>query len=170
LDSLSRSGENEADTSVSEVRKLPLGELDLFDLLPTEAHIRSTVYSFAFPCSAQERSILKEFPHYGGREPKIHGDVELGDCLIVYETEASQKRVAEYYMKQLKAHGWKAEKSVSESGEQAEGSKKKPKKTFPSISIEAKRGEFYYTVDFESHEILDNPSAGAHVVVGVGKN
>jgi hypothetical protein len=125
------------------------------------------LYPVAFPCSAQERSALKEFPHYGGREPKIYPDIEGGGCGIAYETEASQKRVAEYYMKQLKAHGWKAEKSVSESREQAEGSKKKPKKTFPSIWIEAKRGEFYYTVGFESHELYRNPSAGAHVVVGV---
>jgi hypothetical protein len=147
-----------------------LGVVGVIAVVAVLAVVGLTVYSFAFPCSAQDRSILKEFPHYGGREPKIHGDVELGDCFIVYETKASQKRVAEYHMKQLKAHGWKAEKSVSESGESAEGSKKKPKKTFPSISIKAKRGEFYYTVNFESHEILDNPSAGAHVVVGVGKN
>jgi hypothetical protein len=147
-----------------------LGVVGVIAVVAVLAVVGLAVYSFAFPCSAQERSILKEFPHYGGREPKIHADVELGDCFIVYETEASQKRVAEYYMKQLQAHGWKAEKSVSESVEPAEGSKKKPKKTLPSISIVAKSGEFYYTVNFESHEILDNPSAGAHVVVGVGKN
>jgi hypothetical protein len=122
------------------------------------------------PCSAQERSVLKEFHHYGGREPRIHPDVESGNCAIVYETEASQKRVSEYYMEQLKAHGWEAQKSVSEARLATGGSKKKPKKTFPLISIEAKRGKFYYTVDFESHELSRTPSAGAHVAVHLGKN
>jgi hypothetical protein len=123
-----------------------------------------------FGCSEEERSILREFPHYGGREPRIHADAEAGGCAIAYDTEASQKRVAEYYMEQLKAHGWKAEKSVSEAWLPKGGSKKKPKNTFPSISIEAKRGKFYYTVDFESHELYRNPSAGAHVAVHLGKN
>jgi hypothetical protein len=73
-------------------------------------------------------------------------------------------------MEQLKSHGWKAEKSVSEACKATEGSKKKPKKTFPLISIEAKRGKFYYTVNFESHELYRTPSAGAHVAVHLGKN
>lgn len=123
-----------------------------------------------FGCSEKERDILEEFPHYTNVKQKIVSDPEAGGCAVGYNTEASQKRVAEYYMEQLKAHGWKAEKSVSEAWIATGDSKKKPKKTFPSISIEAKRGKFYYTVDFESHELLDNPSAGAHVAVHLGKN
>jgi hypothetical protein len=129
--------------------------------------VEPILYPVASHCSAQERSVLKEFPHYGGRQPRIHPVVELGTCAVGYNTEASQKRVAEYYMEQLKAHGWEAEKSVSEAWK---GSKKKPKKTFSSISIEAKRGQFSYTVDFESLELYRNPRAGAHVAVHLGKN
>jgi hypothetical protein len=127
------------------------------------------LYPLVFPCSAQERSVLKEFSHYGNVEPKVHHAAEIGGCAVFYDTKVSQRQVAEYYINQLNAHGWKAEKSVSESWEARGDSIKKPKKTFPQISIGAERGDFYYEVFFESHE-LNDPEEGTHVAVNLSKN
>jgi hypothetical protein len=45
------------------------------------------LYPLIFPCRSQERSVLKEFPHYGNVEPKVIGNAEAGGCGVIYDTE-----------------------------------------------------------------------------------
>jgi hypothetical protein len=71
------------------------------------------VIPLLFPCSAQERSVINDFPHYGNVKPKVIGNAEAGGCGVLYDTDASDQRVAKYYMEQLRAHGWQAQQSVA---------------------------------------------------------
>jgi hypothetical protein len=126
-----------------------------------------------FPCSAEEKAVFIEFPHYGSADPEVESAAETGGCAVFYGTEAPQERVAGYYTDQLRAHGWKAEKSVSESWDPTETTVvggKPERKTFPTIEITAKRGGFYYEVYFESHELYDPPGPGAHVAVHLSED
>lgn len=112
-------------------------------------------------CSEEERKVYAEFPQFGNvkKEPKPFP--ETGGCAVFYDTRASQERVAEYYVEQLKAHGWKVEQTVSEATLEESG------RTAPSVDIMARRDGYYYEVLFESHELYDPPRPGAHVAVHI---
>lgn len=116
-------------------------------------------------CSKEERAVFEEFSHYGGVERELEPSAESGGCAVFYDTKTSQERVAKYYMEQLESHGWKAEQMVSEA------TLMEPEmKTAPSIDITARRGDFFYSVLFESLELYDPPRPGAHVAVHVSKD
>lgn len=115
-------------------------------------------------CSEEERTVFQEFPHYGGVEREPEPFAESGGCAVFYDTEAPQERVANYYTEQLEAHGWEVEQTVTEA------TLMEPEiKTAPSIDITAHRGDFFYEVLFESHELYDPPGPGAHVAVHLSK-
>lgn len=115
-------------------------------------------------CAEEEKVVFEEFPHYGGVERGLESSAESGGCAVFYDTKASQERVAEYYMEQLESHGWKAEQMVSEATLTESG------RTAPSIDIMAQRGDFFYNILFESHELYDPPGPGAHVAVHLSKD
>ena|SRR3712207_6742826 len=130
------------------------------------------LYSVVSPCSAQERSVIKEFPHYGNVKPKVIGNAEMTGCGVAYNTDASQQRVANYYVEQLRAHGWQAHQE--EAGvayvERTETTLKEPqRKKVPLLGVVARRRDFLYTVDFETGESVENPGSGVHVVAYVSK-
>ncbi len=112
-------------------------------------------------CSEEERKVYAEFPQFGNVKKEPEPFSETGGCAVVYDTQASQERVAEYYMEQLKAHGWKVEQTVSEATLMESG------RTAQWIDIMARRDDYYYEVLFESHELYEPPGPGAHVAVHV---
>lgn len=114
-------------------------------------------------CSEKERAAFKEFPHYGNvkKEPEPFG--ESGGCAVFYDTADSQERVADYYTKQLKAHGWKANTRSYETTVLLE--ERDEQKTFQEVEITARRGDFFYNVLFESHAYYNPPRPGVHVAV-----
>jgi hypothetical protein len=126
------------------------------------------VTPLVFPCSGEERAVFKEFPHYGDAKPEVESDIESGGCVVRYDTGASQEQVARYYMKQLKAHGWKAERSLAGTAfvEPTEPALKEPeRKKVSLIGITARRGEFYYEVNFETNESVGEPGSGGLVAL-----
>ena len=115
-------------------------------------------------CTEEERKVYAEFPQYGDvrREPQPFS--QSGGCSVFYDTPASQERVAEYYVEQLKAHGWTVQQR------EGEVTVFDPKKRMvEQIDITARRDDFFYNVLFESHEMYDPPRPGAHVAVHVSK-
>ena len=112
-------------------------------------------------CSEEERKVYAEFPQFGNVKKEPEPFSETGGCAAFYDTPASQERVAEYYMEQLKAHGWQVEKMVSEATLMESG------RTAPSIWITASRNDFFYEVGFESLELYDPPRPGVHAAVHV---
>jgi hypothetical protein len=128
------------------------------------------LYPLVFPCSAQERSVLKEFPHYGNVKPKVIGNADAGGCGVVYDTDASQQRIAKYYVEQLRAHGWQAHQEVAGIArvERTVTTLKEPeRKKITLLGVVARRGEFLYTVDFEPSESVGEPGSGGLVAVYV---
>ena len=116
-------------------------------------------------CNEEERKVYAEFPQYGKINEEPHAFLDTGGCTVGYDTRASQERVAEYYAKQLKAHGWQVDQTISEV------TVSDPKKrTVEQIDITARRGDFFYNVLFESHEYFIPPRPGAHVAIHVFKS
>ncbi len=116
-------------------------------------------------CDKEERKVYAEFPQYGNINKEPHPFLDTGGCTVGYDTRASQKRVAQYYAEQLKAHEWEVEQTVGEvtvSGPQ--------KRTVEEVNISARRGDFFYNVLFESHKYYIPPRPGAHVAVHVFKS
>lgn len=123
-----------------------------------------------FACSAQERSVINEFPHYGNVKPKVIGNAEAGGCGVLYDTDASDQRVAKYYMEQLRAHGWQAQQSVAAVArvDPTQTTLKEPeRKKITLLGVVARRREFRYTVDFELSESVENPGSGVRVAAYV---
>jgi hypothetical protein len=116
-------------------------------------------------CNEEERRVYAEFPQYGNINKEPQPFLDTGGCAVRYDTRASQERVAEYYAEQLKTHGWQVDQTKSEV------TVSDPKKrTVEQIDITARRGDFFYNVLFESHEMYDPPRAGAHVAIHVFKS
>lgn len=112
-------------------------------------------------CSEEERNLYAEFPQFGNVRKEPEPFSETGGCAAFYDTQAPQERVAQYYMEQLRAHGWKVEQETSEATLEESG------RTARSIDIMARRNGYYYEVLFESHELYDPPRPGADVAVHV---
>jgi hypothetical protein len=122
-------------------------------------------FSTSGVCTEEERKVYAEFPQYGNinREPQPFP--ESGGCSVFYDTQASQERVAGYYAEQLKAHGWEVEQREYETTVFDAR-----KRTFEEVEITARRGDFFYSVLFESHQYYDPPRPGVHVAVHVFKS
>jgi hypothetical protein len=121
-------------------------------------------FSVSGVCTEEERKVYAEFPQYGNIKKEPQPFSESGGCSVFYNTRTSQERVAEYYVEQLKAHGWtvqqrKGEVTVFDTN----------KRMVEQIDLTSHRDDFFYNVLFESHEMYDPPRPGAHVAVHVGK-
>jgi hypothetical protein len=71
-----------------------LGVIAVVAVIAVVVFVGLILYPLAFPCSAQERSVIKEFPHYGNLKPKVIGNADMGGCGVAYNTDAPQQRVA----------------------------------------------------------------------------
>jgi hypothetical protein len=121
-------------------------------------------FSVSGVCTEEERKVYAEFPQYGNIKKEPQPFSESGGCSVFYNTRTSKERVAEYYVEQLKAHGWtvqqrKGEVTVFDTN----------KRMVEQIDLTSHRDDFFYNVLFESHEMYDPPRPGAHVAVHVGK-
>lgn len=113
-------------------------------------------------CTDEEREAYAGFPQYGGIKKEPEPSTESGGCAVFYDTRSSQERVAGYYSEQLRANGWEVERTEHETTV-LEGKKR----TFEEVELTARRGDFFYSVLFESHAYYDPPRPGVHVAVHV---
>jgi hypothetical protein len=82
------------------------------------------------PCGSEEKAVLAEFPHYGGKEVgkelgtfSLRGKPE-GFCVTTYPAqEASEEQVLGYYDAKLTEHGWKVQRFPTDRGGRIEGSR-----------------------------------------------
>ena len=116
-------------------------------------------------CAKEEQKVYAEFPQYGDVKKEPQPFPESGGCAVFYDTRASQERVAGYYTERLKDHGWEVEQREYETTVF-----EAKKRTFEEVEINARRGDFFYNVLFESHEYYDPPRPGVHVAVHVFKS
>jgi hypothetical protein len=126
------------------------------------------IHGFSFApgtCAEAERKAYAEFPQYGGVDKVPEASAVGGGCAIYYDTRSSQEQVAAYYTEQLKAHGWEVEQS-----EHVTTVFDVKKRTFEEVEVTARRGDFFYSVLFESHAYYDPPRPGVHVAVHVFEN
>jgi hypothetical protein len=123
--------------------------------------------SFLAPgsCTEEERKVYAEFPQYGGIDREPEASAVGGACTMVYDTQSSQGQAAGYYAQQLEAHGWEVEQSASEITVIDV-----KKRTFETITLTARRDNYFYTVEFESRAYYDPPRPGVHVAVYVFEN
>jgi hypothetical protein len=104
-------------------------------------------------CSAAERRVFAEVPHYGGARPRPSGNGETGTCMATYRAGAAEDRVLAHYRQALGAGGWKVRASVAN----AEG------REFRSGELTAPRGTDTATVLDDSGPAL--VGGGTHVAV-----
>lgn len=152
---------------VAVVGAILVGGVVLIVGIPTAVLVLPYTLASMTACNAEERAVFEEFPQYGGIEKEPEPFAESGGCAVFYDTPDPQERVAEYYARQLKAHGWKVEKREGKGTIYLEEQNKK--KTIPTVEVMARRGDFSYEVLFESHEIYSPPGPGAHVAVHVAR-
>lgn len=99
-------------------------------------------------CSETEQKVLAEFPQYGGTRLTPEGNVDTGACAVYYGTADSPEMVADYFRKQLTAHGWTLSATPA-----------------AGTLIEAERGPFSYVVYYEAG--LPSLGANTHLAVHV---
>jgi hypothetical protein len=109
-------------------------------------------------CSAAERRVFAEVPHYGGARPRPSGNGEAGSCMATYRASASEDRVLAHYRQALGAGGWTVEPSLAS----AEG------REFRSGELTARRGTDTTTVLYEGGPAL--VGGGTHVAVHVTRD
>ena len=91
-------------------------------------------------CSAAERRVFAEVPHYGGARPRLSGNGETGSCMATYRASASEDRVLAHYRQALGTRGWTVQPPLAS----AEG------REFRSGELTARRGTDTTTVLYES--------------------
>jgi hypothetical protein len=109
-------------------------------------------------CSAAERRVFAEVPHYGGARPRPSGNGETGSCMATYRASASEDRVLAHYRRTLGAGGWTVQPPLAS----AEG------REFRSGELTARRGTDTTTVLYESGPAL--VGGGTHVAVHVRRD
>ena len=101
---------------------------------PPEPGLHLAIHVFEDPrkrtlsCDSEEKAVLAEFPHYGGKD--VGKDLEVfplpgkarGACVTGYPAKgASQEQVATYYEEKLAEHGWKVKQSPEETEASRDG-------------------------------------------------
>jgi hypothetical protein len=113
-------------------------------------------------CSAAEKRVFAEFPHYGGIGLQPAGQAETGSCMATYRAPASQEGVLAYYQSALRTHRWTLQPPQANVGSDIQG------REFRSGELSARRGGYTYAVLYESGPALQG--GGTHVVVHVSKD
>jgi hypothetical protein len=113
-------------------------------------------------CSAAERRVFTEVPHYGGARPRPSGNGETGSCMATYRAGASEDRVLAHYRQALGADGWTVQPPLAYPGSDPEGV------GFRSGELTARHGTDTTTVLHESGPAL--VGGGTHVAVHVTRD
>jgi hypothetical protein len=113
-------------------------------------------------CSAAEKRVFAEIPHYGGvrLQPRGHGDA--GSCMATYRAAASEEPVLAHNRQALGTRGWKLQLPQIDVGSDTQG------RQFRSGELAARRGDDTYTVLYESGPALEG--GGTHVAVHVARD
>jgi hypothetical protein len=113
-------------------------------------------------CSAAEKRVFAELPHYGGvrLEPSGHGDA--GSCMATYRAPASEERVLAYYRQALGGRGWALQPLQHNTGADVQG------REFRSGELSGRRGDYTYAVLYEAGPALQG--GGTHVAVHVSRD
>jgi hypothetical protein len=113
-------------------------------------------------CSAAERRVFAEFPHYGGIRLQPAGQADAGSCMATYRAPTSEEGVLAYYQWALRTHGWTLQPPHINAGSDLQG------REFRSGELHARRGAYTYAVLYESGAALQG--GGTHVAVHVSKD
>jgi hypothetical protein len=113
-------------------------------------------------CSAAEKRVFAEFPHYGGIRLQPAGQADAGSCMATYRAPASEEGVLAYYQRALGTRGWTLRPPQTNAGSDTQGHE------FRSGELYARRGDYTYTVLYESGPTLQG--GGTHVAVHVAKD
>jgi hypothetical protein len=113
-------------------------------------------------CSAAEKQVLAEFPHYGGVRLQPAGQAETGSCMATYRAPASEEGVLAYYQQALRTRGWTLQPPQANTGSDLQD------REFRSGELSARRGSYTYAVLYESGAALQG--GGTHVAVHVSKD
>jgi hypothetical protein len=113
-------------------------------------------------CSAAERRVFAEVPHYGGARPPPSGNGETGSCMATYRAGASEDRVLAHYTQALGARGWTVQPPLANAGSDTEA------RELRSGELTARRGDDTTTVLYESGPALIG--GGTHVAVHVARD
>jgi hypothetical protein len=131
-------------------------------LCPALALVAVPVLLDLTACSAAERRVFAEVPHYGGARPRPSGNGEAGSCMATYRASASEDRVLAHYRRALGAGGWTVQPPLAYPGSDPEGVE------FRSGELTARRGDDTTTVLYESGPAL--VGGGTHVAVHVTRD
>jgi hypothetical protein len=110
-------------------------------------------------CSAAEKRVLAEFPHYGGVRLQPAGQAETGSCMATYRAPASEEGVLAYYQGALRTRGWTLQPPQANAGSDLQG------RQLRSGELHARRGDYTYAVLYERGAALRG--GGTHVAVHV---
>jgi hypothetical protein len=113
-------------------------------------------------CSAVEKRVFAEFPHYGGIRLQPSGQADAGSCMATYRAPASDERVLAHYQRALRTRGWTLQPPQTNTGSDIQG------REFRSGKLYARRGDYTYAVLYESGPALQG--GGTHVAVHVSKD
>jgi len=110
------------------------------------------------PCSDAERAVLAEFPQAGGAQPPVEANVDTGACAVYYQVTDMPPVLHAYFVDQLTVRGWTVEPQpgglpVADGG----------------TLLTAQRGNFTYTIYYESLERSLTPQPGTHLAVHVSE-
>jgi hypothetical protein len=113
-------------------------------------------------CSAAEKRVFAELPHYGGIRLQPSGQADAGSCMATYRAPTSEDGVLAYYQRGLRTGGWTLQPPQTNAGSDTQG------REFRSGELHARRGDYTYTVVYESGVALQG--GGTHVAVHVSKD
>jgi hypothetical protein len=113
-------------------------------------------------CSAAEKRVFAEFPHYGGIRLQPAGQADAGSCMATYRAPASEEGVLAYYQRALRTRGWTLQPPQANVGSDIQG------RELRSGELSARRGDYTYAVLYESGAALQG--GGTHVAVHVSKD
>jgi hypothetical protein len=113
-------------------------------------------------CSAAEKRVFAEFPHYGGVRLHPAGQADAGSCMATYRAPASEEGVLAYYQEALGTRGWTLQPPHTNAGSDLQG------RQLRSGELSARRGAYTYAVLYESGAGLQG--GGTHVAVHVSKD
>lgn len=112
-------------------------------------------------CSAAERRVFAQVPHYGGARPRPSGNADAGSCMATYRAPAPEAPVLAHYRQALGSRGWTLRPPQASAGTDAEG------RLLRSGELSAHRGDDRYTVLYESGPALRG--GGTHVAIHVSR-
>ena len=113
-------------------------------------------------CSAAERRVFAEVPHFGGVRLRPSGSADAGSCMATYRAPAPEDRVLAWYRQALRARGWTLQPVRAAGGRDAQG------RELWTGELRARRGGDTYAVLYEAGPALQG--GGTHVAVHAARD